>query len=146
MVADDLILMTSEGVSDFTENVFTVADDFVVFSVKASGNALVALSHIPGGISSNTYKITYGDTTVIERADIDVKQTFPTPGLLNENEYTDLWITWAMNALYIGNGTIVGESEIGIFMDEEMFEIHSASFTTGEGVQGMWRMALHAGR
>lgn len=86
-----------------------------VFHVKGTGEAHVALTSIPGdawihtivigiGVNGNSQVVMWNEVGGNQVAQRDV------PNVLNANNYTAFWVSWANDVIQFGHGDIVHQS------------------------------------
>jgi Farnesoic acid 0-methyl transferase len=114
----------------------------LVFSVQACQEVHVALSQVPGIVLHMTYELVIsetgsGNTVLRDGADGPVLKTAITPGILSCSNTRVFWISWTMNSVSFGNGSVAERNRILYHTNpSNPLSINAISFMTTYGVVG----------
>jgi len=86
----------------------------LVFNLKASNNACLALTSTKGNYGGKIYEIVFGaygnNCTIIRIAKHDnMVASASSPGILDPDNFRPFWISWSNNNILAGKGAVVGE-------------------------------------
>ena len=149
---DDLTQVQTYGKSTFDKVRLTLAQDYIIFEVKACKEAIVALTQVPGQVTKDAWVITFGTedntkTSVSQKGSSGVSTSYDTKDILHCDEYREFWVRWADSKLDLGQGNSTGENgiaEIQLGDDSNIYPF--VIFDTGADAQGSWKFLSDAGR
>jgi len=119
----------------------------VTFSVTACKEAHVILTQIPGIFKYRSYELLIGtlentETWLVRSDDGAFLGWAITLGILNCQLRRFFWISWTINSLSFGRGTIPGQNRILYHNDYYPgHTLNSLSVRTPAGVRGVWGFA-----
>lgn len=139
----EFLKFNTRNLYNYGQTMFTVSEDFIVFSVQANNDAFILLMGFPDDYDRETYEILIGGArnTVTEiRPGImeEAVQRKNTPNILNSTSPKAFWISWRDNYIQVGEGTEFNKNPIISWRNPRQQPVRSVSISTGFGSEGQW--------
>ena len=117
---------------------FTLANEYLLFSVKACKDIQMVFSRVPGVLNDDAYTIILGhddntkSTYRKEGPASPIVQVFNTPNLLDCNSLTVFWILWENTQFRLGTGSVLGQSQVMSYTDPDQYNLNAVSVGSDE--------------
>jgi Farnesoic acid 0-methyl transferase len=97
----------------------------IVFKVRSTNDAKIALLSVPSNVRAWSYELTIGakmntvTTLSYNSPSGDNVHEVSTLGILSDSELRSFWLTWVDGSVKFGRGSVVGVSEVLTFTDPD---------------------------